>query len=528
MKILSSTLPFQGLSIGKAVVYRDIELEYVASNSSQEELIRYRRAFDNVFNELEGLAQDNDIFQAHFELVQDPMIDENICLLIEEGDSAFNAVEKAGELICTMFSDIDDEYLRARVDDVRDIFDRLSKSLCGAGQRNYNFPENSIIVAEELFPSDTVHFDFSKIVGLITEHGSVTSHVSIIARNYGIPAVVGFRDCLEEIKDGDLLILDGESSTIIISPDTKTLHKYKSMSQLEVENVMDNKLLATKEGKELKVYANAGSIQEVAMAMNKGAAGIGLFRSELLYMQSSKDFPSEDFQYNQYKEAAALCGKGVLTIRTLDIGGDKSLPYVSFEKEENPFLGLRGIRYSYKHQDVFITQLRAILRASGAYPGVIRLMFPMITDTEEFLWAKDVVSIVKENLLEEKHDFDSEIKVGLMIETPSAVILADKLAAEADFFSIGSNDLVQYITATDRGNPALERLSNPKSEAVLRSLSHICKEANRAKIPVGICGEIASEPWAIGHLIEAGIDSFSVGVASISKTKKIIQKQIQL
>ncbi len=525
-KILYSTLDFNGFALGKALIYKDLTLEYKSSGNPEEELKRYSEAFSSVLSELETLAQGNDIFQAHLELVQDPMIDESISLLIEEGLSAFDAVIQASESMCQMFSEIDDEYLMARVDDVRDIFERLAKSLCGVKQQNYDFPDGTIIVAKELFPSDTVHFDFSKIKGLITEKGSTTSHVSIIARNYGIPAVVGLAGCLEEIKDGDILILDGSSRQIIISPEEVSFKDYEHLLESEEASTDGEVRLFTKEGKEIKVYANAGNVTEVELAMKRGADGIGLFRSEFLYMKSTGGFPSEDNQYEEYKKAAGLCAGACLTIRTLDIGGDKMLPYAPFEKEENPFLGVRGIRYSRLNQDVFFTQLRAILRASGDYPGVIRLMFPMITTLEEFLWAKDMVSKAQQSLIEDKLNFDPYIQLGLMIETPAALILADKLAAEADFFSIGSNDLVQYLTATDRGNPALKDLCNPMLESVKRALSHICKEANKAKIPVGICGEIASDQWAIEHLLEAGIDSFSVGIALINKTKHIVQNII--
>ncbi len=520
-------LPFKGVSLGKAVIYSNVELDYVTTNNPEEELKRYSEAFHNVLNELETLAQGSDIFQAHCELIQDPMIDESVSILIEDGQSAFDAVNQASVSICQMFSEIDDEYLRARVDDVRDIFERLSKSLCGVKQQKYDFEEGTIIVAKELFPSDTVNFDFSKIVGLITERGSVTSHVSIIARNYGIPAVVGLDGCLDEINEGDVLILDGELGEIVIDPDEESIKRYEAfLKTQEITNELDTKLF-TKEGKEIKVYANAGSIQEVELAIRKGADGIGLFRSEFLYMKSLNGFPSEEFQYEQYKASAKLCEGNTLTIRTLDIGGDKMLPYASFEKEENPFLGVRGIRYSYRNQDIFITQLRAILRASGDFPGVIRIMFPMISAVDEFLWAKKMVVKAKESLHEENLNFDSSVKVGLMIETPAAVIMADKLSMAADFFSIGSNDLVQYLTATDRGNPALGDLGSPMSEAVKRSLVHICTVANKAKIPVGICGEIASESWAIEILLEAGIDSFSVGPALINSTKQLVQKHIK-
>lgn len=421
-----------------------------------------------------------------------------------------------------MFNEIDDEYLRARVDDVRDVFGRLIAALTGSSDNPFkDIPDGSVIVAKELLPSDTASMDFSKIRAFVTEKGSATSHVSIIARSQGIPALIGLKGCLEEINDGDELLVNGTLGTLVVNPDSESSIQFDALLAIgektsEMISAAAFGRAVSPDGKEILVYGNAGNLDEVRIAIERGADGIGLFRSEFLYMQESS-LPTEERQFEAYRDAARYCSGKPLTIRTLDIGGDKALPYLNLPKEDNPFLGFRAIRISLKRPDLFKTQIRAILRSS-AY-GNVRIMLPMISTLEEVKKAKELIVDCMAELDNEDIPFNENIEVGIMIETPAAAIIADLLAAEVDFFSIGTNDLTQYIMAADRGNGDVSDLYDPKNRAVLRAIGMAVDAASKAGIPVGICGEMASDQSATSILIGLGVDSLSVSAPSVAKIK---------
>ena len=456
-------------------------------------------------------------------MLEDPVLTEQVENHIRfDGMGAVEASYSACEELASMFNEIDDEYLRARVDDVRDVFGRLIAALTGSSDNPFkDIPDGSVIVAKELLPSDTASMDFSKIRAFVTEKGSATSHVSIIARSQGIPALIGLKGCLEEINDGDELLVNGTLGTLVVNPDSESSIQFDALLAIgektsEMISAAAFGRAVSPDGKEILVYGNAGNLDEVRIAIERGADGIGLFRSEFLYMQESS-LPTEERQFEAYRDAARYCSGKPLTIRTLDIGGDKALPYLNLPKEDNPFLGFRAIRISLKRPDLFKTQIRAILRSS-AY-GNVRIMLPMISTLEEVKKAKELIVDCMAELDNEDIPFNENIEVGIMIETPAAAIIADLLAAEVDFFSIGTNDLTQYIMAADRGNGDVSDLYDPKNRAVLRAIGMAVDAASKAGIPVGICGEMASDQSATSILIGLGVDSLSVSAPSVAKIK---------
>lgn len=431
------------------------------------ESLPFAEAYSSVCAELTSLADGNEVFAAHLEIAEDPMIEAAVEESLQCGMSEKEAVEAAREQICRMFEDIEDEYLRARVEDVRDIFRRIMRKMEGADDKVPEIPDGSILVAEELFPSDTGKIDFGKLKGIICQCGSSTSHVCIIAHAKGLPVSIG--RSIDGIQDGDVVQIDDPLVGSHIASKVRVAGR--------------------------KVYANAGSVAEIRKAISDGADGIGLFRTEFLFL-GRDSMPSEEEQYEVYREAIAACGGKTLTIRTLDVGGDKQLPWCPCSKEENPFLGLRGIRFSFSRKDIFNVQMRAISRAitdTGATE--VRVMLPMVSRIEEIREAK-------------KHS--SVPSLGIMVETPAAVLCAREFAAECDFFSIGTNDLTQYIMAADRGNASVAYLYDAMNPAVQKALAMTVDAARDAGIPVGICGELASDPRATDTLLALGFDSLSL------------------
>ena len=425
-----------------------------------------------------------------------------------------------------MFEAIDDEYLAARAADVKDIFARIAANLTGGVKNPFEgVAEGDIIVDSELFPSDMALLDFTKIRGFVTAEGSATSHVCIVARNLSVPVVVGLKGVLEQVKSGDSLIVDGSEGRVVVDPDIATLDEYR-VRELNYKALQaEQKQSATTEifynGERIYVFANAGSVEDVERAMAAGADGIGLFRSEFLYMQSATE-PTEQQQYEAYAAAARACNGKPLIIRTLDIGGDKAVPYLGFAKEENPFLGWRAIRVCLECREMFCRQLRAILRASAE--GDVRVMFPMVVELEELETAKNLLEQCKQELDNQGIAYNRDIKVGVMIETPAAVLIADILAANCDFFSIGTNDLVQYVMAADRANVKVANLYNPYSRAVLRAIEMVISAADGAGIECGMCGEFASDNQATELLLGMHLREFSVNIGSISKIKYQLNK----
>ena len=387
-------------------------------------------------------------------------------------------------------------------------------------------PPQTVVVAEELTPSMTSDINGENIVGIVTERGGKNSHSSIIARALGIPAVIGVEGAAELLKNGDKVIVDGLSGNIIVSPDTDTLRVYigKQSSFNEESGELNHfrgKPTVTGDGKVKKLYCNIGYADEAVRARECDGEGIGLFRTELMFLNREEP-PTEDEQFSWYKKAALTFRESSVTIRTLDIGGDKVIPYLGIEKEENPYLGNRAVRYCLKHEDIFRTQLRAILRASTF--GKINIMIPLVTGVEELRAVKGIIANIKRELRIKSIEFDDSIKVGIMIETPAAAIKADLLAEEADFFSIGTNDLIQYTMAVDRGNSNVEYLYSPLDPAVIRSIKRIIECAHDAGIPVEMCGEAAADPLMLPLLISFGLDGFSVSPSYVLKTRRNISK----
>lgn len=528
MKLLETSVrASEGIAVGRAfVVNRCIDSQPYEKGSLEQEHTRFEQALTLSHEQIEQLAADSEIFAAHLEIVDDPMLSDAVTAHIDEGQSAPEAVAMASEELAAMFEAIDDEYLAARATDVKDIFARIAANLTGGVKNPFEGVEDGdIIVDSELFPSDMALLDFAKIRGFVTAEGSATSHVCIIARNLSVPAVVGLKGVLEQVKSGDKLIVDGSGGRVVIDPDMATLDEYKlqelNYKALQAEQQQSATAEIYRNGERIYVFANAGSVEDVERAMAAGADGIGLFRSEFLYMQSATE-PTEQQQYEAYAAAARACDGKPLIIRTLDIGGDKAVPYLGFPKEDNPFLGWRAIRVSLECREMFCRQLRAILRASAE--GDVRVMFPMITTLEELAEAKCVLEQCKAELTAEGVAYREDIKVGVMIETPAAVLIADILAANCDFFSIGTNDLVQYVMAADRANAKVSNLYNPYSQAVLRAIEMVISAADRAGIECGMCGELASDSQATELLLDMHLREYSVNIGAISKIKYQLNK----
>ncbi len=499
----------------------------VPSGERPAEQSRFDAAVAAAEGELEKLAAANEIFAAHLELAADPMLMDNVAEKLAEGMTAADAVHAASGELAALFAQIDDEYLRARADDVRDVCRRILRQLVPSEADPFAaIPDGSILAADELAPSDTARIDFSCVRGVVTRRGSATSHLAILARNRNLPAVVGLGDDFDRLDDGTIVVLDGPAGELLIAPDEHTAAEYRRrMEEAEARSAAADAYASqpvmTRDGRALAVLANAGSVDEVERAIRSGADGIGLFRSEFLYMQRQDGFPDEQVQTAAYARAAELCGGRPLVIRTLDIGGDKSLPYYRFPEEENPFLGWRAIRVSLELRDMFRTQLRAILRASAR--GGVRVMFPMIVSLAELRDALALLEECKEELRRQEVPFDDRIPVGVMIETPAAVFMADELAAEVDFFSIGTNDLTQYVMAVDRGNRRIAAMYDTLHPAVVRAMRLTVDAAHRHGCEVGICGEFAGCAAHAELLVGLGFDELSVAPPSVPAVKERIR-----
>ena len=499
----------------------------VPSGERPAEQSRFDAAVAAAEGELEKLAAANEIFAAHLELAADPMLMENVAEKIAEGMTAADAVHAASGELAALFAQIDDEYLRARADDVRDVCRRILRQLVPSEADPFAaIPDGSILAADELAPSDTARIDFSRVRGVVTRRGSATSHLAILARNRNLPAVVGLGDDFDRLDDGTIVVLDGPAGELLIAPDEHTAAEYRrrreeAEARSAAADAYASQPVMTRDGRALAVLANAGSVDEVERAIRSGADGIGLFRSEFLYMQRQDGFPDEQVQTAAYARAAELCGGRPLVIRTLDIGGDKSLPYYRFPEEENPFLGWRAIRVSLELRDMFRTQLRAILRASAR--GGVRVMFPMIVSLAELRDALALLEECKEELRRQEVPFDDRIPVGVMIETPAAVFMADELAAEVDFFSIGTNDLTQYVLAVDRGNRRIAAMYDTLHPAVVRAMRLTVDAAHRHGCEVGICGEFAGCAAHAELLVGLGFDELSVAPPSVPAVKERIR-----
>lgn len=497
----------------------------ICENQILEEQKRFEDAREEVIRELEVLAAENEIFAAHLEIAGDFTLHEGVEAKISaERKNAELALQEMIDEFAAIFEAMDDAYMKERGADIKDIGKRLMAKLKGVTLPDLgNLKEETIVAAKDLYPSDTVKLSPELVKGILTEEGGVTSHVSIIAKSMNIPTLVGVKGILSKLEDGMMVCMDAEKGVIVTDPDQETLERYQAKKEAyDQERVRLKKLrnqpAVTKEGKRIFLCANVGNVEEIKKALEMKIDGVGLFRSELLYMENTH-FPTEEEQYQVYKEAATLCPEE-LTIRTLDIGGDKALPYFEFEKEENPFLGWRAIRISLDKKEMFREQLRAILRASAF--GHVRIMFPMIISLEELREAKTLVEECKKELTAQDIAYDEAIELGMMMETPASVLLAEEFAKEADFFSIGTNDLTQYLLAVDRGNKKIADRYDYFHPAVLKAIAHIIRAGHAQGIKVGMCGEMAGDVKATEKLVEMGLDEFSMSAGSIDYVRAAI------
>ena len=527
-RLVSKVVASEGVAIGRAYVVQrsNLPLKTIDAETSVDAAQQFKKALQQSTAELAALADGSEIFAAHYALIKDESLSESVMNYIANGSSALDACRAACNDYVAMFEAIDDEYLRERSADVRDIFRRIEENISGIHQNPFlDVKEGDILVADELFPSDMAMVDFSKIAGFITRRGSATSHICIVARNANVVAVVGVEG-VDEVQTGDMLIVDGELSSVFLNPTQQQMAMYRAKMKTfhEMAN-NDNQTahfaIVTPDGEKVSVYANAGSAADVELAIALGADGIGLLRSEFLFAGSDVQ-PTEEQQSEAYLAAAKACDGRPLTIRTLDVGGDKSLPYIDIPREDNPFLGYRAIRISLDEEQMFCRQMRAILRASTE--GNIRIMFPMITTIEELRQAKMLLDRCRKELSDEGANFDKSLKVGVMIETPAAVMIARELAAECDFFSIGSNDLTQYVMAADRTNPKVASLYDSKNLAVMRAIEYVIRTARMCGIDCSICGELASDKSVTMELFGYGLRTFSVNLGAVGRIKSTLLK----
>ena len=453
------------------------------------------------------------IFDAHLLVLEDKALFDDIDKEIKKtGDNIEQCVYRVTQRYHDYFNQLEDEYLRERAADLKDISKRLLRNLIGETAAGTAFlGEPRILVSEDLSPSDTASLDRAKILGIATDTGGRTSHAVIMARASGVPAVVGLRGLTEKLAEGNTLLIDGFEGVAIINPTETTLFRYGkvSLQRNKIKDLLSEEAslpAETNDGLKIRFLANADSPEEVKSGIENGCEGVGLFRTESIFLRRNQ-IPSEDQQFEEYKKLIFAADGKPVTIRTLDLGGDKILDSIGRDKEENPFMGFRAIRYCLRNPAIFLDQLRAILRVSSL--GPVKIMFPMISGVGELVRAKEFLFTAKRQLREKGINFDDEIKVGCMIETPSAVTICDMLADEVDFFSVGTNDLVQYLLAVDRINNQIAYLYEPHHPAVIRSLKHIFDVSKEKKIEVTLCGEIAGDPHFLPLLIGLGLNILS-------------------
>ena len=522
-----------GYAAAPAFIVRK-EAREKASNSITPDLVqaeeqRFEDAVKAVQAEFLEISKTNDMFIGHYALAADQSISKRVALKIEDQlITAGSAVLQVKDELVAEFQGLEDEFMRERSADIDDVMSRILRVLKGERYDPYaDMDERSIIVAHNLFPSDTAMLDFSLVAGIITEAGGVTSHISIIASDNNIPCIVGAGQFLDEVKDGDRIVIDAFDGTFWLEPDDELFEKYLKLEfeyKKELEAQESRYTSGTGIGafaeRNIRICANAGSIDDIRTALKYPIYGIGLFRTEFLFMKTEA-LPTEEEQYSIYKTAADMLEGRQFTIRTADIGADKSPAYYKFPWEDNPALGYRGIRVSLKDRDMFRTQLRAILRASAGQN--FRIMFPMVSTIGELEEAKSCLYACMEELDLEGIPYDKDIKIGIMVETPASVVMAEEFAKRVDFFSIGTNDLTQYILAADRMNTEVSELFDSFDPAVLRAIKHTIDVARKYKIKVSLCGEFAASYRACGLLCGMGLDGYSVTPKRYAGVRAILE-----
>jgi phosphoenolpyruvate-protein phosphotransferase len=529
----------EGAAVGPVLVHAPEEFEperkSIPEDSVEEEISRFGAAVEAVVPQLSETAEkmreagnedEAAIFDAHIELAQDPELADGVAERVRNLESPEAAVLAVGEQYAPMFAAMEDEYMAARADDVRDVARQIAVEISGYKAAGLDaLQEPAVILARSLAPSDTARVPKGMALGFLTAEGSKTSHVSIMARSMGIPAVVGVGQKLEDAFDAETIALDGGEGYAIADPDPDTLAEFerkqrKLADEREALEEYKHVEARTGDGRRIEVSANLGSAKEAADALEWGAEGVGLFRTEFLFMERD-ELPTEEEQYEVYREVAEAFGEKPVVIRTLDVGGDKDLPGVEQPEEENPFLGWRGIRMCLDVPELFKPQLRALLRAAAH--GNLKMMFPMVADADEVRRARAVLEECQREL-EDEGAQTGPLEVGVMVETPAAALCAADLAKEVSFFSVGTNDLVQYTLAADRGNERLRHLQSADHPAVLKLIGLTCEAAREAGIWVGVCGEAAADPELISRLVELGVTELSMSAPSIPRAKKVVSE----
>lgn len=536
MNVLEGKSVFSGIAIGKISILQkvDTSVKRVHIDDVEAETARVEQAKDTAVAQLQKLYEKAvqevgesgaAIFEVHQMMLDDEDYLDSIRNIIHtESVNAEYAVATTGDNFATMFAEMDDDYMKARAADVKDISDRLVRVLSGSGDGDLEASEPVIVVAEDLAPSETVQMDKSKVLAFVTRKGSSNSHTAILARTMNIPALINIE--YDDSMNGKMAIVDGKGGRLIIDPDAETLKKYEDMKEEEQRQramlkELKGKATETKSGHKLHLYANIGSLSDVASVLTNDAEGIGLFRSEFIYLEKD-NYPTEEEQFQIYKTVAQnMAGKKVI-IRTLDIGADKQIDYFQMAHEENPAMGYRAIRICLDRPEVFKTQLRALFRASVF--GNISIMYPMIISVTEVKQIKAIVEEVKKELTEQGIPFKEDVEQGVMIETPAAVMISDLLAKEVDFFSIGTNDLTQYTLAIDRQNAKLDNIYDSHHEAVLRMIQMVVENAHKEGIWAGICGELGADTTLTERFVKMGVDELSVSPTFVLPVRKIVRE----
>ncbi|EOF5430853.1 phosphoenolpyruvate-protein phosphotransferase PtsI [Salmonella enterica] len=538
--MISGILASPGIAFGKALLLKEDEIvidrKKISADKVDQEVERFLSGRAKASAQLEAIKtkagetfgeEKEAIFEGHIMLLEDEELEQEIIALIK--DKHMTADAAAHEVIegqATALEELDDEYLKERAADVRDIGKRLLRNTLGLAIIDLSaIQEEVILVAADLTPSETAQLNLQKVLGFITDAGGRTSHTSIMARSLELPAIVGTGSVTAQVKNGDYLILDAVNNQVYVNPTNDVIEQLRAVQeQVATEKAELAKLkdlpAITLDGHQVEVCANIGTVRDVEGAERNGAEGVGLYRTEFLFMDRDA-LPTEEEQFAAYKAVAEACGSQAVIVRTMDIGGDKELPYMNFPKEENPFLGWRAVRIAMDRKEILRDQVRAILRASAF--GKLRIMFPMIISVEEVRALRKEIEIYKQELRDEGKAFDESIEIGVMVETPAAATIARHLAKEVDFFSIGTNDLTQYTLAVDRGNDMISHLYQPMSPSVLNLIKQVIDASHAEGKWTGMCGELAGDERATLLLLGMGLDEFSMSAISIPRIKKIIR-----